>query len=733
MKSKSKKDHSTASVMEAIETLSAIADFGAEPTAEIIQEAVKTAPQPKKERSIRWLQDPKESNIFIKKVFATILNYLKNFYQAEHSYITDPKTLEGIKAIMVLVGDAAKKIDQTRGFEGKEKGSITQLKEYKQLKEFYKSRIAHQIDEGVLSKWVLGLSQGQPLVGKKQITAKALEETPHHLFVNLETVNKDTEYELFFIRKEDGSHFFSPRLLRNIKLICDFSGGDYAKDPLVEMPVWVDFQLHNAARNILRINHEIIEMFYHDAFKFRHRELVAHLHKSLMALLLAANPKNHRSELELPENRKTSQEYFMDFQQFMREALHSEDYHKLLAYSKEKKQGLNSLLLELTHSLCRAFYLSLNHFNDFEDTLQQIFNAADGSYSEKVPNFPNTSLFRAINQDYSAICNVFKNHSRGPLVKILAILDKGLRNGFDPFTQFNLPSMLYAIACGGHKMTNIHLPSPTFQEYIHRANVLEEFKGFLRHCQIEFPVHKHLLINLQDRTSWHEHARTSALEDLRTHEDMDKVLTVITLAKDTDFYHQLPPYNQENHAHIFIKQFKAHLGDEASGYFFPSRFKSAILLGFIDKAMEAIHRIFFSKKNSLSQADRLNFIEIFDTFLLLKLLDVVQPDSFSLTCKDGIDVGSSCNGLLFLFLKLIDPQPLDQEAWTHFKKIIYIPAIIVRERPILKERFERMVAALRVIEFVYHEQGHDFFRKMIQAAFGHLYNLPIFDGKTIVS
>lgn len=732
MKSKSKKTHSATNVIEAIESLSAIADFGFEPPVENPREEARKEASPIMEtRNIQWLRESKEGHAYIKKIFGTILAYLKNFYKTEHSYITDPQTLEGIKAIMTLVGDAAKKIDQTGAAEGKERGSITQLKEYKQLKDFYQTRISHQIDEGVLSKWILGLSQNRALISDKQISATQLEETPHHLFVNLEAVKKDSEYDLFFIRKEDGSHFFSPRLLRNIKLICDFSGGDYGKDPLLEMPVWVDLQLHNVAKSILRVNHEQIEMFYHDAFKFRHRELVALLHKSLMALLLAANPKNHRSELELTENQKTSQEYYLDFQQFIREALHCEDYHKLLVASKEKKQGLNSLLLELLHNICRAFYLSLDRFHDFEDTLDQLFKLAEGRKVFSVTS--EQQLVKLIEEEYRSICNLFKSHSRGPMVKILEILDEGFKDGFDPFTQLNLPSQLYNLAWGGHKIANIHLPSPTYQEFIHRANIVEEFKGFLRHCEIEFPLHRHLLINLQDRTSWREHARTLALEDLRTHEDMDKVLTVITLAKDTDFYHQLPPYQQENHAHIFIKQFKDHLGDEASGYYFPSKFKSAVLSEFADEAMEAIHRIFFSNKNSLSQADRLNFIEIFDTFLLLKLIDVVHPDSFSLTCKDGVDIASSCNGLLFLFLKLTGQEPIDQEAWDEFNKIVYAPAILIRERPVAKERFERMAGALRVIEFVYHEQGHDNFRKMLEVAFGHLYESSIFGGDVIVS
>lgn len=96
-----------------------------------------------------------------------------------------------------------------------------------------------------------------------------------------------------------------------------------------------------------------------------------------------------------------------------------------------------------------------------------------------------------------------------------------------------------------------------------------------------------------------------------------------------------------------------------------------------------------------------------------------------MTCKDGVDVSSSCNGLLFLFLKLIGPEPIDQEGWDEFKKIIYAPAILVRERPILKERFERMVGALRVIEFIYHDQGHENFGNLMKEMFGDLYANPI--------
>lgn len=744
MKSKHKQEHSALSVMEAIETLTTIADLDFEGKNEMkVLDNEPTTVPPGLTKRVNWLEDSLKGNHRVREIFGVILNYLRNFYKNEHSYLTDPQTLEGIKGIMVLVGDAAKKIDRyATYFKTRKKGSVTQLKEYKQLNEFYRARIAHQIDEEVLGKWLLALSksaltrqQELQAEGDLSLRAETVDEAPRHLFVNLEAVKKDTEYELFFIRKEDGSHFFSPRLLRNIKLICDFSGGEHDKDPLVDIQMWLDSQMHFAARDILSEVHEQVEQFCHEALKYKHRELVAILHKCLMALFLSSNPQNLMRENAslVEEQRKNCYSYFLDFQQFLREALHSADYHKLIAYPSEKAKELSNLLLEFTHSLCRAVYFSLHRFQDFDSHLKKLISIARaGQSSEQIKeDSSNDQFLSVIEHDYSAMSKLFKSHSRGPLARLLDALLAGNFYAFEPFAQLNIPSQLYALAVGGHKIVNLHLPSPTYQEYIHRVNVLDEFKGALRSCKAEFPPYTHLIINFQDRTSWREHFRSVALEELRGLEDIGKTLTVVTMAKDTDFYHQLSPYQQENHADVFLKHLKMHLGDENSGYYFPSTIKSAILTDFADGVMGAIHRIFFSNKNILLREHRLAFIEIFDIFLELKFLDLIKPKSFSMTCKDGVDASASSNGLLFLFLKLIDKQPLGDADWLEFNRILYAPAIIVRERLVLKERFDRMLGALKVIAFVHQDLGHELFGKVIHEAFGHYYKSPILDGTVI--
>ncbi len=73
------------------------------------------------------------------------------------------------------------------------------------------------MDEGVLGKWILAISQQtqnrrDELHEQQELKSRTslLSDAPRHLFVNLDAVKKDSEYELFYIRKEDGSLYFSP-------------------------------------------------------------------------------------------------------------------------------------------------------------------------------------------------------------------------------------------------------------------------------------------------------------------------------------------------------------------------------------------------------------------------------------------------------------------------------------------------------------------------------------------
>lgn len=729
--------HSNLSIIEAVETLSHIADLEIDKGVGITQQHEVMIDNEKiNYRTVHWLheKDASETISLVRETFRVILHYLKQFYRKEYGYVTDPKTVEGIKTIMVLVGEAAKKLDKyTALFHLAHKQSVTELKEYKQLQEFYLSKIDRKIDERVLGKWILGLTFGRlhketkphKLVAK--VPAPPKIEEAKHVFVDLESVKKDTEYELFFIRKEDGSRFFSPRLLRNIKLVCDFGeyfGEPKETDPLQQVKLWQDRIFHISARNVIKAVGPRLAAFFKEMYKLReHDEVVEILSKAFMGLLLASNPHN----MLKGRPAKSCLEYFNDFLIFLREAVHSRPYQKWLAYPPNGNNALATELLDIVFTTCRAVYAGLQGLEEMISIVHILIQQASKQISEE--HFTQVEAVKMIwNQlaaDYTAMTKLMRNHPNGPLLKVLDILEENTFNVFDPLMQQNIPSQLYELQVQNHKMLNIRFAAPVIQEFINKDVVNEEFKAFLRDYNKQRNKKKHLLINLQDRTSWTEHARCSALEDLQKQPEMQEVLTVVTLAIDTDFYHQLSPYHQVNHASAFIEQFKEHLKGESSGFYFPETINKKELFEFMDRAIESIHRIFFSNKNVLLREHRLDFIEIFYLFLQLKLIDMVSPNTFSFTCKDGVDIGMAISAELFTFLKFLHQKEWSESDIDFLNFLIYAPALVIRERLMLPERFNRMLSAIRTIENAQHEAGIDHFPKVIEEAFFLLYKIPI--------
>lgn len=725
--------HSTTShlsLIEAVEMLSNIADLefdhevGITQKHEIVLNNEKIA-----YRTVHWLhqQDASVTVNLVKDTFRVILHYLRQFYKKEYGYVTDPKTVEGIKTIMVLVGEAAKKLDKyTAIFQHNQQKSVTEFKEYRQLQEFYLSKIARQIDEGVLGKWILGLSLGQRL--KQNATDESIEEQfkdVKHVSIDLETVKKDAEYELFFIRREDGSRFFSPRLLRNIKLICDFGsyfGERKDIDPLQLIDHWQDRQSHLCARDILKALDTEVENFYHQLPQLKNNEVAEKLAKALLALLLSSHTKNLLRHHPI----KSCREYFEDFQLFLREVLHSKTYQKWLAYPPPPSRSLDLDLLHLIHHLCHTFYSQLQGMEEIIVTIQDLLREAhQGLSAEHLEEVTKSGqLWNQIANDYISLTKLMKRHPNGPLIKVVKMLDENAFYFFDPLLKHNTPHQLFDLQVQNRRISNIHLATPLLQEFISKAHVLEEFKGFLAFDSSHVKPNKHLLINLQDRTSWREYARCQALEQLQFQPDLKERICVVTLAIDTDFYNQIAPYHQLNHAKPFINQFRAQLTEEEFGFYFPPSIDRQELVEFIDRTLEKIHQVFFSSKNVLRREERLNFIEIFYLFLQLKLIDMVKPSSFSLTCKDGIDMGASYNTELFILLKLINQPRLEEKDKKYLDYLLYAPALLIRERILFPERFNRLVSVVRVIENVQHP-SEKLFGEVIRDVFSPLFKTPI--------
>ncbi len=704
------------SIIEAVETLSSIADLEFDRDVGVSQRHEMMIGNEKiAYKTVHWLNELDASSTvnLVRETFRVVLHYLKHFYKVEYSQVNDQKTLDGIKTIMVLVGEAAKKLDKYTHLFHQSLGSVTELKEFRQLQDFYTSKISKKIDEGIFNQWILGLTLGIGKSGREMAFKSVPKETDalmntKHVFVDLETVKKDTEYELFFIRKEDGSRFFSPRLLRNVKLVCDFGSyfGEKKGSQIQEnIKHWVDKIALLSAKEIIKSLSSRFENYFHEIQKKHDHELVQVLNKAFFALMMSSHTQN----LLRYEPAKSCAEYFEDFQFFLREALQTNIYKKWVVNPPKENNQLAHDLIAIVNHLCKTLYTNLKGMEEMKAIIHTLIEEAKSHENKK--NFDKIS--DQIADDHQTISKIYKQHSSGPLLKTLNFLEEGNFQAFDPILQNNLPSPLFDLHIQGKRHAFLRLPSPIYQEFINRGEVNEEFKAFIQYNLKSGLSTHHLLINLQDRTSWREYSRSVSLEKYQYEKEAEKGLTVVTLAIDTDFYHQLSPYHQSNHADVFKEQFKELLLDEKGGYYFPSAILKKVRQ-FADQAFDLIHQTFFSSKNVLSRENRLDFIEIFHNILELKMIEWLQPDTISLTCKDGIDIGQANIGTLFAFLKFIKSTSWSKEDWTFFNYILYAPALIIRERNILPDRFNRMISALRTINIALDEHGGEKFLNKIK-------------------
>jgi hypothetical protein len=148
---------------------------------------------------------------------------------------------------------------------------------------------------------------------------------------------------------------------------------------------------------------------------------------------------------------------------------------------------------------------------------------------------------------------------------------------------------------------------------------------------------------------------------------------------------------------------------------------------FVEDVIKSIHKVFFSEKNILLHEHRLEFIELFYLFLQMKLLDICKPDYFSLTCKDGADTGACANAQLFIFLKLLQKDDLSNHDRKQINKLLYAPALFLRERLVQPERFQRFLSAIKCLELAKERMGAQEFAKSINDNFGKLFEIPLAD------
>jgi hypothetical protein len=706
------------SVMEAVDNLSHMAEVDVNTPQESEKPLELTEEQLADRMHLLSWHDPeyhKYNQDRIRETFQALYKYLNDLYEKDKGQLRDEETQRGIQAMMLLAGEAAQKIDNFTDIFKQEGESVTALKEYKELQQFYLTKVVQRFQKSVESeeKWQeeWGAGVGEEKIGVQKGGLK-----------NLESVRQDKEYELFFLRNESGHPFFNRSLLHHIQLIgqFDFMLRDMTREnPFLRIPTILDRDAHSSAKEVLQLVSPYIGEYFKEALKFKKISFVVEINKALMALMLAGNPRN----LMQTAAGKCCLNYYTDFHSYLRSALQSKEYLRFIANPPDLSEHFLHTLVNLTHMLSASFFLRGISKKDMTAFIHMLIEKGGKETIEQKPTGSPLSFWNTLLDQDNDIRRTLKQYPNGPLMTTLRLFSKERQlTGFDPLSQEDFPGLLYTITGDDLHISCIKLPSPTFQQAIDSAHPTEEFRGFLRSIGSQKRNQRYLLINLQDRTSSHELPRCMAIEEVQKIEEFTDTLMVVTLPKNADFYLQSGDYLDLNDANEFKRQLKEQIASaEQCGFYLPPGIDKKGILKFTDEALDTIHHLFFGDKGNLVHKNRLDFIEIFYLLFILKLIEDFKPDILSFTCKDGIDTGAAASTTFFAFLRMMNsPSKWSIDEKDFVLWMLYSPALSVRERAIDNQRVNRMVSALSVINAeleAHYQETVNACRKLYKLAF----------------
>jgi hypothetical protein len=458
-----------------------------------------------------------------------------------------------------------------------------------------------------------------------------------------------------------------------------------------------DRSVYEAAREILEDIKPFFDPFVKEAVLAKEVPLIAATTKAIMALMLAANPAN------LMQNTmgKSSLSYFHDFQLYLREAVVSEDYIRSEERHGEEIPVVMGRALHIIHSLARYFFTRDAYAEESSVFIQTLFSRDCHTYPLTMKGKNPLWIWIALIDEDEHLRHFLNQYPNGPLLKTLDVMREADREmGFDPIYQENLPYHLFSCTRGEKECRVLRIPSPTSQVHIHLAKMAPEFTAFLRDLAFGVQKRKILLVNLQDRTSWQEHARCVALEEVQKNAEFADSCFVVGLPRDTDFFAQSGIYIDLDSADVFTGQIIEQMeSGEACGFSFPSSLKMGVILDFAKRAVSMIHEQVFGGKAHLTRKNRLDFLELFYHLLTAKLVEIVDPDYLSFICKDAIDTSAIVAAAFYSFLKILSNEPVWKERdKVTLYRFLYQASLMLRERPVDAARLHRFVSALSVLQ-----------------------------------
>lgn len=216
--------------------------------------------------------------------------------------------------------------------------------------------------------------------------------------------------------------------------------------------------------------------------------------------------------------------------------------------------------------------------------------------------------------------------------------------------------------------------------------IADEFTHFIRTYQRR--NQKHLYVNHMHRLNHSEEKKTKVIEALDS--KFSGTLLVITLDKSSHFYWQEKEYEKDSDASKFKKLLLSKMFDPKGEYFWPGLFNMNAWKAECANIIETIHAGYFDKKKTLSQKDRLKFIDLVHLTILDHVLMTVEPDSANLTCRHSIDRGVTSYSQLYLFQAASHNGGIKKGQLKDLVAMTFGPSLLAHNRPFHSYRLERL-------------------------------------------
>lgn len=493
---------------------------------------------------------------------------------------------------------------------------------------------------------------------------------PREFLDHMEVVKSDLYYELFYIRKSDGSRFFSRRLGSELHDAIDLDlleEGDSSLAPVLSFKEMHDSDVQHLCMVVLERCKESINTFLRGSFsggKLAH--IAFSLRKAVMAVVLCARKKN--ALLNIPV--KASSYYFKDALFFLRKVVSDGVF---LEICKEPSSELERALVSLTHALCHACIMrqAADHssFSIISDLVQR------GTLKAGIKNNGLKSEYRAFNTELS-------RYLHGPLLfawDFLGEVDE--EQIFDPWILGFLPSCLGIWVTPDHETAFLRMPSPTMQSHVGRAVVAGEYMGFLRGDLYQ----SHLLINFQGKEREGAAARTEALEGLE--KSFTGQLHLVHLPKECALYNMEAGFASPTGRYSKAKSL---IEAAVKACWLSDSLKQRVGKDIALEAFHLAHVHFTSGKKGLEIEERRALLDGGYLLLILRLIRELSPSSVSIACKDGVDkTGVHC-ALMASLMHHLQSGPSIHKLHMLQQRLIFEVPMIVRERAMAEHDFQRL-------------------------------------------